>query len=159
MLFSYQKYSEFGINVYDYAGVFEFLVAPFADYLIIIFTLIIFLVVYLLYRLDILWRTKHSSSYNMMTFRWDRIWKELRQVSYSLLVILYLYVAADNYGELKRDKIIQQSEITVKYQDNTLTRGKFIGITGNFMFLLQEGEVKAIPVTALVKEFDIHQTR
>lgn len=159
MLFSYQKYSEFGINVYDYAGVFEFLVAPFADYLIIIFTLITFLVVYLLYQLDILWRTKHSSSYNMMTFRWDRIWKELRQVSYSLLVILYLYVAADNYGELKRDKIIQQSVITVKYQDNTLTRGKFIGITGNFMFLLQEGEVKAIPVTALVKEFDIHQTR
>lgn len=29
MLFTFQKYSEFGINIFDYADVFDFLIAPF----------------------------------------------------------------------------------------------------------------------------------
>ncbi|TDS52098.1 hypothetical protein [Myroides indicus] len=31
MLFNYYKYTEFGINIFDYAGIFDFLIAPFAD--------------------------------------------------------------------------------------------------------------------------------
>lgn len=156
MLFNYQKYSEFGINVFDYAGVFEFLVAPFADFQILLFTVISFLFAYLIYRLDVFWSLNHPSSYDKMSFGWRKLWHgNLRTISYVLLMILYLYLAADYYGKLKRTVIVSQPDIQLKYQDNTVTRGKVIGITSDILFLYQQGKVKAIPVTALVKEFEI----
>lgn len=33
MLFNYKKFSKFGINKFDYADVFDFLIAPFSDFL------------------------------------------------------------------------------------------------------------------------------
>ncbi len=39
MVFNYQKYSEFGINIFDYADIFEFLIAPFSDTTILFFTI------------------------------------------------------------------------------------------------------------------------
>lgn len=157
MLFSYQKYSEFGINIFDYAGVFEFLVAPFADYLILLFTVITFLLAYLLFRLDKLWKTKHPASYKKMNFGWERSGRLLQQTSYAVMVIVYLYIAAGYYGELKREEIFQQPDIELKYQDNSVTSGKLIGVTSNILFLYKVGQVKAIPLTALVKEFEIMQ--
>ena len=37
MIFNYKKYAEFGINIFDYGDVFDFLIAPFADVYIIFF--------------------------------------------------------------------------------------------------------------------------
>jgi len=34
MLFKYHKYDEFGINIFEYADVFDFLIAPFSDFFI-----------------------------------------------------------------------------------------------------------------------------
>ncbi len=31
MVFLFEKYSQFGINIFDYADVFDFIIAPFAD--------------------------------------------------------------------------------------------------------------------------------
>lgn len=117
MLFNYHKYSESGINVFDYAGVFEFLVAPFADFQIMLFTAISFLMAYLVYRLDVFWSTKYPTSYDKMSFGWRKFWKgKLRAGSYILLMMLYLYLAADYYGKLTRTAIIGQPDIELKYQ-------------------------------------------
>ena len=48
MLFTYHKYSEFGINIFDYADVFDFLVAPFSDFKILLFSTITITLVFLL---------------------------------------------------------------------------------------------------------------
>ena len=49
MLFNAKKYSEFGINIFDYADVFFYLIAPFADIKILFFTLISLIIPYLIY--------------------------------------------------------------------------------------------------------------
>ena len=156
MLFNYQKYSEFGINVFDYAGVFEFLVAPFADFQILLFTIISFLLAYLVYRLDIFWSLNHPKSYDIMSFGWKKFWNgKLRTGSYIFLMILYLYLAADYYGKLTRATILEQPDTHLTYQDDSVISGKVIGITSDILFLYQDEKVKAIPMTALVKEFEI----
>lgn len=48
MLFKHQKFSEFGINVFQYADIFDFLIAPFQDYVIILFTMASLTFIYLL---------------------------------------------------------------------------------------------------------------
>lgn len=34
MLFTYHKYNEFNINIFDYADILDFLIAPFSDFTI-----------------------------------------------------------------------------------------------------------------------------
>lgn len=43
MLFEAEKFSEFGINIFEYADVFDFLTAPFSDAKILLYALGVFL--------------------------------------------------------------------------------------------------------------------
>jgi len=52
MLFNFQKFSEFGINIFDYADVFDFLIAPFSDFKILLFSLISISATFLLLKFD-----------------------------------------------------------------------------------------------------------
>ncbi len=72
MLFNYQKYSEFDINIFDYSDVFDFLIAPFADFNILLFALSSSIVVFLLLRIDVFWKKKFPKSYSIVSFRLDR---------------------------------------------------------------------------------------
>lgn len=47
MLFSYQEYKHISINIFDYADMFDFLIAPFADSKIILFSSFTFALCYL----------------------------------------------------------------------------------------------------------------
>lgn len=40
MLFNNQKYDAFGINIFDYSSIFDFLIAPFADFRIVAFAIV-----------------------------------------------------------------------------------------------------------------------
>lgn len=58
MLFNFQKYAEFDINIFDYGDVFDFLIAPFSDVYIILFATVSILIVYLLLIMDSYWKKK-----------------------------------------------------------------------------------------------------
>ena len=47
MLFSYEKYSRFGINIFQYSDIFDFLLTPFRDITIFMFSFITIFMVYL----------------------------------------------------------------------------------------------------------------
>jgi hypothetical protein len=64
MLFQYQYYSEFGINIFDFADVFEFLIAPFADLKILLFSLVSILISLMLLQIDIRWKRKFPQNYS-----------------------------------------------------------------------------------------------
>ena len=75
MLFNYQKFSAFGINIFEYADVFDFLIAPFSDYKIIVFAVFSLIVPYLLYLFDAYYKKNHSESYEKMNFGYDKkVW-------------------------------------------------------------------------------------
>ncbi len=40
MLFNFQKFSEFDINILEYADIFDFLIAPFSDVYILFFSIV-----------------------------------------------------------------------------------------------------------------------
>jgi len=157
MLFTFQKYSEFGINIFDYADVFDFLIAPFSDINILLFSTITIILVFILFKLDSFWGRKYPKFYSKINFGWNKKnWFNLyRYSSFTLLFIFYLSISSDLYGEICAKQTKEQLPITLKYSDNETIKGVLIGKTKDIVFLLQNEKVIAIPITSSVKEFEI----
>jgi len=157
MLFTFQKFSEFGINIFDYADVFDFLIAPFSDFKILLFTIISLTLTYILLKLDFFLKKKFPKSYSKMSFGWDKkIWYNyFRYFSFIFLFLFYLYFSADKYGIISKEQIINQSSIKIRFSDNEIKKGKMIGKTKDVIFLLTRDKVEAIPIASLVKEIEI----
>lgn len=157
MLFNYKKFAEFGINIFDYADVFDFLIAPFSDYKIIVFALLSMVVPYLLYYFNQYYKKYHAESYAKMSYGWDqKLWyKELMKFSYVFLIIFYVFISAKVYGKVLKHQIVKQSPIEVRFSDNEIKKGILIGKTKDVVFLLIGDKVEAIPITSLVKEIQI----
>ncbi len=157
MLFNFKKFSLFGINIFDYADVFDFLIAPFSDFRILLFTIISLTLSYIVFRLDLLWKRKFPKSYSKQSFGWDKKkwYNSFRYFSFAILFILYLNIAANKYGTITKEQILKQSSITIRFSDNEIKKGKMIGKTKDVIFLLTGKKVEAILITSLVKEFEI----
>lgn len=157
MLFNYQKYSEFHINIFNYSDVFDFLIAPFSDFYILFFATASILIVSILIKLDTLWKNKWPKSYSKANFGRDKKswYKTYRIVLFSMSFILYLYLSADLYGRYTKDKIINQNDISVRLADDEIKSGKLIGKTKDVIFLINDEKVYAIPFASSVKEIEI----
>lgn len=157
MLFTYQKYSEFGINIFDYADVFDFLIAPFSDFKILLFSTITIILVLLLFKLDVAWKRKYPKTYSKMNLGFDKKkWFSIcRYFLIASMFIYYLYLSADFYGKFTKKEVMGNSPINIKYSDNENINGIVIGKTKDILFLLQNEKVKAIPINSNVKEFEI----
>ena len=157
MLFTFKKYSEFGINIFDYADVFDFMVAPFSDFKILLFTIISLAISYFLLRLDLFLKRKFPKSYSKMSFGWDKKkwYNFFRYFSFVILFISYLFISANYYGAISKEQILNQASIKLRFYDNEIKKGKMIGKTKDVIFLLSGKNVEAIPLTSLVKEIEI----
>jgi hypothetical protein len=157
MLFNFQKYSEFGINIFDYANIFDFLIAPFSDFKILLFSTITIILVLLFFKLDSFSKRKFPKFYSKMNFGMDKkSWYSLyRFSSFAIILIYYLYLSANYYGKVSARQTKEQSPITLTYSDDETIKGVLIGKTNDIVFLLQNEKVIAIPITSSVKEFEI----
>lgn len=159
MLFMYQKYAEFGINIFDYAGIFDFLIAPFSDLRILLFTVGSLLVTYLIYLFDKVYERRFPRAYDKANFGLNRkYWyRSLRNISALLLFILYLGISAFSYRSISKKHIIEQPPIQITFVDNQTKTGKMIGKTKEVLFLVNENTVDIVPITSLVKEIKVKQ--
>ena len=157
MLFNYQKYSEFEINIFDYSDVFDFLIAPFSDFYILLFATASILFVTLIIKLDNLWKNKWPKSYSKANFGRDKKpwFKTYRIVMFIITFIIYFHLSADYYGIYTKNRIINQNDISIRLADNEIKSGKLIGKTKDVIFLLNDKNVYAIPISSLVKEIKI----
>ncbi len=157
MLFNYQKYSEFRINIFDYTDVFDFLTAPFSGFKILLYSIITIVLVLIVIKFDLIWKSKFPKIYSKIYFRWNKkSWFNIyRYFLFSFLFILYLYRSADIYGKYTMKQIKETPLISLKYSDNQIVKGKVIGKTKDILFLMQNEKVKAIPINSMVKEFEI----
>lgn len=158
MLFNYHKYAEFGINIFDYADVFDFLIAPFADSQIFFFAIFSTLIPFLFFKLDVWMKNRFPKHYSKVNFGLDKKkwYNKYRIASFVLLFILYLYIFSDIYGKNSKEKIEQQSPISIRFSDNDVQKGLFIGKTKEILFILTDDKVKAIPISSLVKEIELN---
>lgn len=159
MLFNYQKYILFGINIFDYADVFDFLISPFSDVKILSFTVISILLALLIAYLDVLWKKKFPEAYSRFNLGWDKkSWfTTMRIISTAILIVLYLIIASGFYGKISREEVMDQPLTRIRYSDDEIKSGKMIGKTKDVVFLLSGDKVEAIPITSLVKEIEIRQ--
>ena len=159
MLFNYQKFIQFGINIFDYADVFDFLISPFSDVKILSFTIISILMALLIAYLDVSWKRKFPEAYSRFNLGWDeKSWfTGLRIISTGILIILYLVIASGIYGKISRKEILNQTLTRIRFSDDEIKSGKMIGKTNDVIFLLSDEKVEAIPITSLVKEIEIRQ--
>lgn len=157
MLFNYQKYSEFEINIFDYSDVFDFLIAPFSDFYILLFATLTILSFYFIIKMDALWKRNWPKSYSIANFgQVKKSWYRNYRIAIVIITFgLYLYGSADFYGRYTKNKVISQSDISIRLADDEIKKGKFIGKTKDVIFLLREDNVFAIPLTSWVKEIKI----
>jgi hypothetical protein len=157
MLFNYQKYSQFGINIFDYADIFEFLVAPFSDIIILFFTIGSCIFVYYFFKFDVWLMKKYPKFYSLIAFGWNKKnwYKPYRYLVFLMIFFSSLYYIAIYYGELTAIKVKKQAPISIRFVDDEIKEGISIGNTKQVIFLLEGEKVKVIPFTTLVKEFEI----
>ncbi len=158
MLFMHQKYAEFGINIFDYAGVFDFLMAPFSDFRILFFTICSLGLTYFIYLFDRVYERRFPRIYDKVNFGLNRkYWyRSMRNISALALFILYLGMSAVTYRNISKEQILEQPPIQIKFADNQFKTGKIIGKTKEVIFLINNNTVDVVPITSLVKEITLN---
>jgi hypothetical protein len=158
MLFTFKKYNLFGINIFDYAEVFDFLIAPFSDLKILIFSVISISVILFIVRIDSFSRKRFPKSYSKMNLGMDKkSWFDpVRCLIYFVGVLYYLHLSSDLYGMVVKKNIENTSKIKVEFVDGDVLKGILIGKTKDVLFLKKDEKVTVVPISSMVKEFEIN---
>lgn len=156
MLFKYHLYLNFGINIFEYADIFDFLIAPFQDSFIMGLAFLATVIPIITYNLDVWWLKKYPESYTKSNFGWNKKpwFNTYRYIAFGLLWFSAILNFALIYADSVKHDIKSQESITILYENGESTTGKMIGKTKEMLFLLEEEKVKIIPITSMVKEIE-----
>lgn len=159
MLFHSYKYDEWGINIFQYGDVLNFLVAPFEDKVILIFFGFSILGTIIFIYIDDLIKKKLPGVYQFINFGMVNkpYFKTYRYTGFAVILIFYLIFSARAYASFAKYKVENSNPITILYGDGTKATGQSIGKTADFIFLLQDGTVKSIPISSFIKEIELTQ--
>ena len=149
MLFNYFKYSRYGINIFDYSDLLDFLLIPFSDIRILLATALSLLVAYGVYRFDTWWLTKYPEVYSKFNFGFDRKnWFKLyRKGTFIFISLLYLGILANLYGALLARNLAKSDFRELVYEDNQSINIRQIGKTKDVVFALdRENRVLVLPI-------------
>lgn len=157
MLFNYKKYAQFRINIFEYADVFDFLIAPFQDFRIIMVSILALLLPMGIFWLDIYLKKHSPKLYSILNIGLaNKPWyKKLKLILFGLILLYFISEAATGYGNFMKNNIDLNQTVSVKFANDELIDGKLIGKTKEVIFLFTENNVKIIPITSLVKEIEI----
>jgi hypothetical protein len=156
MLFNYQKFSAFGINIFEYADVLEFLVVPFSDVVILLFTLVSVIVAYFILRLDLYWERKFPKAYDRLSMGMSKKnwYGVMRYGSVAMVFVTYLYMSSSTYAKLEKRNLKRQPESVLRFIDNELLKGIVLGKTKDVLSILSDDKVRAVPMSA-VKDYEV----
>jgi hypothetical protein len=156
MIFSYQFYHLWGIDILKYAELTDFLLAPFADTIVFVFTSISLGLVWVAMILNDWLEAKYPRAYkilNMGMSKESKYYKAYLSASYIGSAFLYVHFAATVLGifdfySIKKGK---GKKVEVQFQSKTESRPEvfvLLGKTTSFVFLVDTGltKVQAIPI-------------
>ncbi len=156
MLFEYHRYKIFGINIFQYADIFDFLIAPFKDFNIIGALLIITFTLYLGHSLDRFMRKwpklYHITNFGMSKKSWFNNYVRITFILllFSLLFYASSSLAKDNFNKVK----LNNNKTHLLYADNDKIEGNLIGKTKEVIFLFSKEKVIIIPSTSFIKQIE-----
>ena len=157
MLFTYHKYKEFNINIFDYADILDFLIAPFSDFAILYFIIGSSVLLGLLILGDTYSKRNYPRAYSLFNFGIDKkTWfNKYRFISFVCLFALYLVLSAQAYGRYYKKQVLESNPILLRFADNETKTGLLVGKTKDVIFLLNGKKISAIPITSFLKEFEL----
>lgn len=160
MLFKYKIYAEFGINIFDYADVFDFLIAPFQDISIIIAAFLATIIPIAIIRLDFYSQRWFPKMYTVLNFGWNKKnwYNKFRMLAFWGLLVWCIFETTSGYARHIKHSIDSKENIAITYVNNEMIKGKMIGKTKEVIFLLKGKEVKVIPLS-FVKEMDVYHLK
>lgn len=161
MMFDYKYYSHFAINIFEYADILDFLLAPVKNLELILFAVASFIFVLLLFRVDKAMKKRWPKFYHWFNLGMsDKTLNKYRPVIFTFALLAYLGVASDLYGD-RMFRRFQDSpkEIEVVFEsDQRVLKGKLIGKNADYILMQTDDmAVKAIPVSSDVQEIIIHR--
>lgn len=158
MMFDYQYYKRFAIDIFEYSDILDFLLTPVRNLEVIVFVLATLGIVWTLFKLDDIWKKRSPKSYNRFNLiKWQ---KNSRSFMYGLSVVLYLFIAAGIYGEEKYKRFLKTPDpVSLTFESGSKTiSGSLIGKNKDYLFLQDaDSTVKAIPINADVQEIVIQK--
>ena len=151
MLFSYEKYSRFGINIFQYSDIFDFLLTPFRDLYIFLFSSASATIVFLAYIINGLIKNKFPKYYNSK-YRLGLL-KSHPLFWLIMTSIIYLFLFSVNYGEFTERKLSENPKFTeIMLNSGNIKRGNLIGKNNGYIFMLEDNnEIEIYPVSNLVE--------
>lgn len=156
MMFDYQYYNHFAIDIFEYSDILDFLLTPARNLEVILFVVGTISIVWLLFRIDKAWENKYPNTYRRFNFPgWQKSLKKYRSALYLFSVVLYLFIASQVYGERKFQRFESDPapvSLTFESGDKTVS-GSLIGKNKDYLFLqTPDSTIKAIPINADVQE-------
>ena len=155
MLFDYSYYDKFSINIFEYADILDFLLAPAKNSMLIFFAIGSILVVLIFFRLDKLWMEKWPNSYSKFNLGMSPAWsKRYRPFMIGISLLAYLWLASVYYGD-RAYRLFEEKPTTVEltFDSGKVLKGDLIGKNSDYIFLLTEdNSVRALPVASEVQE-------
>ncbi len=155
MLFSYQKYQQFEINIFQYSEILDFLITPFRDLVVLGVTILTFMLVFVSYKSDQFIKHKFPRYYNS---KWNfGLLKSYPIASIIFLITFLLFMFSDTYGNYYRKHFAENAEsISVEFINNEIKNGQLIGKNSGYVFLMENDTVKIIPIETGIKQIIIH---
>lgn len=152
-IFDYSYYKMFGINILEYASIFDFLVEPLRKPQILLFFFFNALIVFGIIRFDTWWEKRFPVSYEKFSFGWSKkAWySAYRFGTFAVIFFTYIYFSA-NWNALiqvKRWKS-KQEKSRVCISENSCLEGKLIGVNNTYCFLKTDSNIFILPIGSQV---------
>lgn len=161
MMFDYKYYSNFSINIFEYADVLDFLLAPVKNIQLTVFAFGSFAAVWIFFWLDKLWQSRWPNTYKRFNFGFSvETLNKHRPFIFVFSMVAYLALSSTFYGERMFEEYRESpEEIEIVYESNQrVIKGSLIGKNSDYVFLEdKDGVIKAIPVSSDVQEIIIHR--
>lgn len=159
MMFDFDYYRRFNINIFEYADVLDFLLAPVKNVQLMLFAFATFVVVWIFFLLDNWWQKKWPDAHRRFNFGMTKDFTlKYRPYMFGFTLVLYFFIASGVYGEKMYEDYQEGSEMieVVFESDQRVIKGKLIGKNTDYIFMeAADKTIKAIPVSSDVQEIII----
>jgi hypothetical protein len=153
MLFEYQRYRVYGINIFMFADIFDFFVAPLRDYNAVLYILISMLLIYMLLKADEALLKNKPRFYDRSTFGMARkSWFPLvRTLSYAALCILYLYISSLILAKRTQHTLLntKNENLTFRSNDDRVFSGYIIGRAKENLIIYRDRHITIVPLNGI----------
>jgi hypothetical protein len=152
MLYEYHRYNVFGINIFQFGDIFDFLIAPLRDMKVFRYIVLSLLLVYVLFKWDEAFQRGKPRLYNKLSFGMaGKPWfPRVHKIAFALLFLFYLQLSSVAIAKENKRKIMDTDHlVTIRLSDNQVLKAQMIGRTNDNIIVYKDHHVSIISVGSI----------